>query len=83
MSQYDGARHLGRRQTKTCTYWALKLKYMEGLAGVWWFPDENPRRLDGISLFKTRQQARDTARAKDPASLGPAVKVRVTIKEVK
>jgi len=69
-------------QPETWTYWALKLKYTDGFAGVWWFPDANPRGLDGVALFKTRQQARDAAQAKAPRSLGPAVKVEATIREV-
>jgi len=70
-------------QPEMWTYWALKLKFTDGLAGVWWFPDANPRDLNGISLFATRRQARDAARTKAPKSLGPAVKVEVTIAEVK
>jgi hypothetical protein len=69
-------------QPETWPYWALKLKYTTGLAGIWWFPDANPRGLNGISLFATRQQARDAAQDA-PLSLGPAVRVEVTIKEVK
>jgi len=69
-------------QPEMWTYWALKLKYMDGLAGMWWFPDANPRELNGISLFATRRQARDAARVRAPKSLGPAVRVEVTIREV-
>jgi len=70
------------KQPETWTHWALKLKYVDGLAGVWWFSDANPRDLNGVSLFATRQQARDAARARAPKSLGPAVKVEVTIREI-
>ncbi len=64
------------------TYWAIKLSYMpDSLAGLWHWPEMNPRGLNGIALFGTREQAREAARGKTVQGkpLGRAVKITVTI----
>ena len=74
-------------QPDTWDYWAIRLGYADGFAGVWWWPEANPRGLNGISLFKTRKQAREAKELHDVAQherkwhLGQPVRVTVTIRE--
>jgi hypothetical protein len=71
-------------QPREWYYWAIRLHYMPGLAGVWHWPDANPRHLDGIALFRTREQAREAVRPQVQGGkpLGHPVRARVTIEEV-
>lgn len=68
----------------TYTYWVIKLKHklVKGhFAGNWWWGEENPKKLDGVALFRTRRQAREHMKGKQPF-MGPAVKVQVTVEEI-
>ena len=81
-------------QPKTWDYWAIRLGpayddpiFRGGLCGVGFWPEANPRGLNGISLFGTRGQARVAKRVHDAAQherkwhVGQPVRVRVTILE--
>jgi len=58
--------------------WAVKLKYAGlGFAGVWFWPNANPRGVDGTAIFRTRAQAREAIAEKSVD--GYPVQVRVTV----
>ena len=80
-------------QPDTWDYWAIRLgpslpaACAGGFCGAWYWPEANPRGLNGISLFKTRKQAREAKKLHDVAQherkwhLGQPVRVTVTIRE--